>query len=257
MIRTGVDIVENDRIARALDRYGARFLRRIYTPTEQAQADGRVQALAARFAAKEAVSKMLGTGIGPVSWVEMEILDGLMGAPELVLYGRAQRWADLLGLRDWSVSMSHIKTHSVAVAAGWGETFGERDMDLEIGAVLEKTITVTEDRTAQHVGSGDLRVFATPEMVWLLESTCSALIAPYLQEGDSSVGVRVDVRHLAPTPMGMQITAISELTGINGNLLTFHVVLRDDKEKVGEAEHTRAVIDEARFLKRIAAKQGG
>lgn len=255
MIRTGVDIIENDRIARALDRFGARFLDRIYTPAEQEQAAGRVQVLAARFAAKEAVSKMLGTGIGPVSWVEMEILDGLMGAPRLILHGRAKRWAAWAGLREWSVSMSHIKTHSVAMAAGWGVSFGERVMTLEVGATLEKTITVTPEKSARHVGSGDLRVFATPEMVWLLESICTELVAQHLPEGESSVGVRVDVRHLAPTPVGMRVTAKAELTGINGNLLTFHVVLHDEQEKIGEADHIRAVIDVARFLERVEKKR--
>lgn len=255
MIRTGVDIIENARVARALDRFGARFLNRIFTPSEQEQASGRIQALAARFAAKEAVSKMLGTGIGPVRWLDMEILDGFMGAPRLVLHGSAKRWARWAGLREWSVSMSHIKSHSVAMATGWGHSLEERDMDVSIGATQEKTITVTPEKTAQHVGSGDLSVFATPEMVWLLESTCSALIAPHLDPGESSVGVRVDVRHLAPTPVGMQVTATATLTDISGNLMHFHIVLHDEQERIGEADHVRAVIAVDRFLDRVAAKK--
>jgi len=124
MIRTGIDIIENERIARALDRFGARFLNRIYTPAEQQQVGLNIKALAARFAAKEAVSKMLGTGIGPVSWRDMEILDGAMGAPELRLHGRARCWAEAVGLQDWSVSMSHIDAYSVAMAAGTGNGQG-------------------------------------------------------------------------------------------------------------------------------------
>lgn len=124
MIRTGIDIIENERIERALERFGARFVNRIYTPAEQQQVGTNIKAMAARFAAKEAVSKMLGTGIGPVSWVEMEILDGRMGAPELRLHGRARQWAARIGLDEWSVSMSHIDAYSVAMAAGMGKTQG-------------------------------------------------------------------------------------------------------------------------------------
>lgn len=127
MIQSGIDIIENHRITRAMERFGMRFLNRIYTPLEQMQAGGRVQALAARFAAKEAVSKMLGTGIGPVSWLEMEILDGHMGAPILKLHGRARTRADRMGLESWTVSMSHIEAYSVAVAAGIGNPPGEED----------------------------------------------------------------------------------------------------------------------------------
>lgn len=128
-------------------------------------------------------------------------------------------------------------------------------MTLKPGMQVEKTITVTPDRTARHVGSGDLRVFATPEMVWLLESVCTEFVAQHLPEGETSVGVVVNVRHLAPTPVGMKVTVRAELTGIDGKLLTFQVVLHDEHEKIGEAEHTRAVINAERFLNRVEKKQ--
>jgi len=129
-------------------------------------------------------------------------------------------------------------------------------MNLKTGLSIEKTITVKPEQTAFHVGSGDLRVFATPEMVWLLESVCTELLADYLDEGETSVGVVVNVRHLAPTPIGMQVTVSAELTKIDGNQISFRVSLHDELEKIGEAEHTRAVINADRFLKRVESKRG-
>jgi len=128
-------------------------------------------------------------------------------------------------------------------------------MALEVGMNVEKTITVTLNRTARHVGSGDLRVFATPEMVWLLESVCTEFMAAHMPEGETTVGVMVHIRHLAPTPVGMKVTVRAELTEIKGRLFTFHVVLHDEQEKIGEAEHTRAAINTERFLKRVEEKQ--
>ncbi|MBN2556615.1 MAG: thioesterase family protein [Anaerolineales bacterium] len=129
-------------------------------------------------------------------------------------------------------------------------------MKLKTGLSIEKTITVKPEQTAFHVGSGDLRVFATPEMVWLLESVCTELLADCLDEGETSVGVVVNVRHLAPTPVGMKVTVRAELTKIESNQISFQVALHDELEKIGEADHVRAVIDSDRFLKRIESKRG-
>ncbi len=113
-LRTGVDLVSLPRFARALERHGERLLARVFTPAEVALCAGQVASLAARFAAKEAVVKALGTGIGPVSWREVEVLRGEDGAPVLRLHGKAAQRAADLGLTDWSVSLSH--THEMAVA---------------------------------------------------------------------------------------------------------------------------------------------
>lgn len=115
-LRTGVDVIEVERIDRAILRYDQRFFDRFYTARELIDAGGRTPALAARFAAKEAVAKALGTGIGEVGWREIEIAQGPQREPYLVLHGNAQQVADRLGLDCWAVSLSHTHEHAVAVA---------------------------------------------------------------------------------------------------------------------------------------------
>lgn len=115
MFSVGVDIVEIPRIARALDRWGDRFLNKIYTPAEIAFCKGGVQELAARFAAKESVSKALGTGIRGIRWREMEILAEPSGKPLIRLHGSAKEVADELGLRHFEVSLSHSRELAVAL----------------------------------------------------------------------------------------------------------------------------------------------
>ncbi|MHB1319858.1 MAG: holo-ACP synthase [Anaerolineae bacterium] len=115
MLSVGVDIIEISRIARALTRFGDRFLRRVYTPAEIAYCRGRVPELAARFSAKEAVSKTLGTGMAGISWSEMEILADRRGKPTVTLHGRAEKRARDLGLDTWAVSLSHSDDHAIAM----------------------------------------------------------------------------------------------------------------------------------------------
>lgn len=114
-LATGIDLVEIERIEQSVSRYGQRFLERIFTPLELAQANGRPASLAARFAAKEAVAKALGTGIGAVTWQEIEVRKTEAGKPELALSGCAARLAAEQGLSGWSVSISHTRTCAVAV----------------------------------------------------------------------------------------------------------------------------------------------
>lgn len=122
MISVGVDIIEIERIERALERWGERFLRHVYTDDEVAFCRGRAPELAARFAAKEAISKALGTGINGIHWSEMEILPDALGKPLVRLYGRAAARAQSLGLADFAVSLSHSRDFAVAsvVAIGGG-----------------------------------------------------------------------------------------------------------------------------------------
>ncbi len=112
---TGVDIIEIPRIARVVDRYGERFLRRVYTEAEQTLYRGRVPELAARFAAKEAISKALGTGIWGIRWREMEVLPDMRGKPLVYLHGAAAARARALNLRHFDVSLSHSREYAVAV----------------------------------------------------------------------------------------------------------------------------------------------
>lgn len=116
MLRSGVDIIEIDRIDRAILRHGQRFFDRFFTRQELIDCGGRTPALAARFAAKEAVAKALGTGIGDVSWKEIEIVNSERREPVLKLHGNAQQVASAQGLKVWSVSLSHTHEHAVAVA---------------------------------------------------------------------------------------------------------------------------------------------
>jgi holo-[acyl-carrier protein] synthase len=117
-LSVGVDIVEISRIARAVERWGDRFLQRVYTPLEVVHCRGRVPELAARFAAKEAVSKTLGVGIwwrGGIAWTEAEVRANRLGKPEIVLYGRAAEYAQQQGLDQWAISLSHTDEHAIAM----------------------------------------------------------------------------------------------------------------------------------------------
>jgi len=115
MLSVGVDMVEIPRIARALARWGERFLHKVYTEEEVAYCRGRVPELAARFAAKEAISKALGTGMVGIRWVEMEVLGDRRGKPVVTLYGQALARAQELGLEQWAVSLSHSRDSAIAV----------------------------------------------------------------------------------------------------------------------------------------------
>ena len=114
-LSSGIDLIEIERISKVIERYGERFLERIYTPAEIQQARGSAPELAARFAAKEAASKALGTGIGPVSWKEIETVNQPSGKPILRLSGRAKAIAQAQGLETWSVSLTHTREMAAAV----------------------------------------------------------------------------------------------------------------------------------------------
>ncbi len=114
----GIDIIEIDRIADVIARHGERFLRRIYTEDELAYCRGRVPELAARFAAKEAVMKALGTGVRGVGWREIEVLPNKRGKPLVFLYGRASARAEQIGLRGLEISMTHSREYAMAAVVG-------------------------------------------------------------------------------------------------------------------------------------------
>jgi holo-[acyl-carrier protein] synthase len=114
-LQTGIDLIEVARLQQAIDRHGERFLKRVFTEAELAQVGEDVSSLAARWAAKEAVSKALCTGIGDVSWQEIEVLRGDSNEPLLNLYGAAEKLAEERGLETWSVSLSHTVDHAVAM----------------------------------------------------------------------------------------------------------------------------------------------
>lgn len=115
-ILSGVDIVEVNRIDQAILRHGERFFDRFFTLQELVDAHGHTPALGARFAAKEAVAKALGTGIGEVGWKDIEIINGPNKAPQLILHGEAANVSASLGITAWTVSLTHTHEHAAAVA---------------------------------------------------------------------------------------------------------------------------------------------
>jgi holo-[acyl-carrier protein] synthase len=119
-LATGVDLIEIARIEEVVARHGKRYLERIYTPAELEQCGKRTESLAGRFAAKEAVAKALGCGIGDVTWQEIEVVGDENNAPGLTLHGAALKKANELGLSTWSVSISHSQSHSVALVVAIG-----------------------------------------------------------------------------------------------------------------------------------------
>jgi holo-[acyl-carrier protein] synthase len=125
----GIDVIEIARIARSLDDFGERFLRRVYTERERDRCRSRVPELAARFAAKEATSKALGTGIRGIRWREMEILTNRRGKPVLVLHGQAAERAAMLRLVSFDVSLTHSRTEAMAIVVALRDPRATTDDD--------------------------------------------------------------------------------------------------------------------------------
>jgi len=119
-LSTGVDLIEIERVRSVIESHSERFLNRVFTERELDALGGKVESLAGRFAAKEATAKALGSGIGNVTWKEIEILRGNAGQPELILHGRANVLAKKLGLINWSVSLSHSQSHAIAMVVATG-----------------------------------------------------------------------------------------------------------------------------------------
>lgn len=122
IISNGVDLIEIERIRSSIYRHGERFLARIYTLRERQETGEKVESLAARFAAKEAVAKTLGAGIGPVKWTDIEICYGPSHQPKLHLHGNAADLAAQLGLVNWSVSLSHTGSYAIAMVVATTST---------------------------------------------------------------------------------------------------------------------------------------
>ena len=127
-------------------------------------------------------------------------------------------------------------------------------MALSTGLVGEATATVTHENTAAAVGSGGVDVFATPMMIGLMEMAAAKAVQPHLGDGETTVGTMVSVSHLAATPRGMTVRATARLEQADGRRLVFHVEAFDDKEKIGEGTHERAVVQLEKFLARAGRK---
>ena len=127
-------------------------------------------------------------------------------------------------------------------------------MALTIGMRGEATLTVGEEQTAAAFGAGGVRVFGTPVMIGLMENAAWRLAQPEMNEGETTVGTLVNVRHLAATPVGGHVTATAELVEIDGRRLVFHVTARDDNQLIGEGTHERARVLLDRFLARLEGR---
>lgn len=125
---------------------------------------------------------------------------------------------------------------------------------IEKGIKNSVKIKVTNSDTAKQAGSGDLEVFATPKMVALMEEASYKCIAPYLEEGSSSVGTLMNVKHLSATPVGMEVTAECEVTEVDGRRVVFSVKAYDEKGLIGEGTHERFIVYKDKFVAKTYAK---
>ncbi len=119
--------------------------------------------------------------------------------------------------------------------------------EITIGCTAKAKTTVTEDKLAVTVGSGDLRVFATPMMAALMEEAACNAVAPFLEEGETTVGTQLCINHSAATPEGMQVTAEAEITAVNGREISLNVRAFDEVGEIGSGTHKRFVVFAEKF----------
>jgi len=127
--------------------------------------------------------------------------------------------------------------------------------NITVGARGEKKLLVTNEVAINFLGLEGARVLSTPEMIRAMEHTCRDLVLPMLDAGYDTVGTQVNVSHLAATPLGMPVTFQAEIIAIEDRRVKFSVVAFDEKERIGEGTHERAIINVAKFATRLAAKK--
>ena len=125
---------------------------------------------------------------------------------------------------------------------------------LRPGLVGAADLRVGVEHTAPSIGSGVIPVLGTPVMINLMEGAALAAVEHLLPAGNQSLGIHLDVRHVAATPIGMRVRATAELTHVDGRTLTFRVEARDEREVIGDGTHQRVVVNVARFDQRVQAK---
>jgi predicted thioesterase len=128
------------------------------------------------------------------------------------------------------------------------------EFNLEISTSGEARTMVSNDNTAVKYGSGSVEVFGTPAMIALMEEAAINAVDNRLPDGFATVGIHLDISHIAATPVGINVTARAELTGLDGRKLTFKVEAFDESEKIGEGTHQRFIIELDRFRERAAKK---
>lgn len=122
---------------------------------------------------------------------------------------------------------------------------------MQAGLTYTSTLTVEEKHLACNVGSGDLRVLATPMMMALMENAAMLAVSSELEDGQSSVGGFISSSHLKPTGLGHTVTATAELIEVNGRKLKFKVTASDENGVIGEGEHLRFIIDVEKFMSKV------
>ncbi len=127
--------------------------------------------------------------------------------------------------------------------------------EIEIQASCTKENSVTHEMLASSVGSGSVDVYATPMMIALMEQAASQLLVPYLDEGETSVGIRMDATHDAATPEGMMVSATAVVTGVDRRKVTFSITARDEKEVIGTATHERFIVAKEKFEAKAQSKK--
>ena len=127
-------------------------------------------------------------------------------------------------------------------------------LSLPAGLSGTAELVVGEQHTAPRVGSGRIRVLATPVMINLIEAAALAAIEHLLPAGYQSLGTHLDVRHIAATPVGMRVTASAEVTRLEGRTVHFRVEARDERELIGDGSHERVVVNVSKFDQRVQRK---
>jgi fluoroacetyl-CoA thioesterase len=127
-------------------------------------------------------------------------------------------------------------------------------MTIEIGLVAERTYVVTDKDTADVYGSGLLPVLSTPHLIGWMENTSQKAVMPFMKPGESTVGIRIQMKHKAATPVGMQVRVRSEVVAFDGKRVVFRVLAWDEVDEIGECEHERYIINDERFMKRMEKK---
>lgn len=126
---------------------------------------------------------------------------------------------------------------------------------VEVGIKGSNEILVTPEWTARHIGSGTVLVLATPMMIALMERTCQESIKPYLEQGEETVGIHVNVHHHAATPVGMTVWCESEVIEIDRRKITFRVAVYDKQGLVGDGTHERFIINVNKFKEKTDARK--
>lgn len=129
------------------------------------------------------------------------------------------------------------------------------DLDIPVGVQASREVTVTRELTVAHYHSDMPEVYGTPMMIYLMEVASAQALHPYLPEGWVSVGVEVNVRHLAATPVGAVVTVTAEVTAVDRRMISFRVDAHDGVDHIGSGTHVRAVVENQRLLQGIKAKR--